>query len=131
MKKQTIIILFLLIGYSLQSQVLIALLLGDKLNTGKIEFGLDVGVNWSNISNMDSNDRIRDYNLGFYFDFKMKKEPWYIHTGVLVKSTLGLKDLTNEDLEFLNATIYDTEGDYKQMISYFIVPAFARYKFKK
>ena len=130
MKKQTIIILFLLIGYSLQSQVLIALLLGDKLNTGKIEFGLDVGVNWSNISNMDSNDRIRDYNLGFYFDFKMKKEPWYIHTGVLVKSTLGLKDLTNEDLEFLNATIYDTEGDYKQMISYFIVPAFARYKFK-
>jgi len=130
MKKQYIIILFLLIGYSLQSQVLIALLLGDKLNTGKIEFGLDGGVNWANISNMDANGWIRNYNLGFYFDIKMKKEPWYLHTGVLVKSNLGLKNLTTEDLEFLNATTYDAEGDYSQMMSYFIVPAFARYKFK-
>lgn len=130
MKKQFIIILFLLIGYSLQSQVLIALLLGDKLNTGKIEFGLDGGVNWATVTNMDSNNWIRKGNIGFYFDFKMKKEPWYIHTGVLVKSTLGLKDLTNDDLQFLGATTYDAEGDYSQMMSYFIVPAFARYKFK-
>lgn len=130
MKRQYMIILFLLIGYSLQSQVLIALLLGDKLNTGKIEFGIDVGYNYAYISNMDSNKWLRKGNIGFYFDFKMKKEPWYIHTGVLVKSTLGLKDLTNEDLQFLNATTYDAEGDYSQRMSYFIVPVLARYKFK-
>ena len=40
MKKQFLIIFFLLISMGMQSQVLIALLLGDKLNTGKIEFGL-------------------------------------------------------------------------------------------
>ncbi len=40
------------------------------------------------------------------------------------------------DLEFLNATIYKDqngniqEGDYSQKMSYFLVPALAKYKFK-
>ena len=48
MKKTFLLIVFLLISVSMQSQVLIALLLGETLNTGKIEFGLDGGVNYSN-----------------------------------------------------------------------------------
>lgn len=129
MKKTFLLIVFLLISVSIQSQVLIALLLGDKLNSGKIEFGLDGGVNFSNIGNMDSNGYNREFNLGFYFDIKMK-EQWYLNTGVLVKSTLGLDNLTEKDLEFLNATVYDVKGEYKQRINYFIVPALAKYKFK-
>ena len=39
-------------------QVLISLLLGDKLNTGKIEFGLEGGFNWSNFHNDDVGDRV-------------------------------------------------------------------------
>lgn len=129
MKKTFLLLFTLLIGYTSQSQVLIALLLGDKLNSGKIEFGLDGGINFSSIGNMDSNSYNRELNLGFYFDIKMK-EQWYLNTGVLVKSTLGLDKLTEEDLEFLNATTYDADGDYKQRLSYFIVPALAKYKFK-
>ena len=49
---------------------------------------------------------------------------------LLVKSTLGVDKLSDKDLAFLDATIYDAEGDYKQRINYFIVPALARYKFK-
>jgi len=129
MKKQLSIIFLLFIAYSMQSQVLIALLLGDKLNSGNISFGLDGGVNYSSISNMDSNNRLNTFNLGFYFDIKMKNQ-WYFNTGVLVKSSLGLKDLTDEDLEFLKVTTYDTEGDYRQKMSYFLVPALIKYKFK-
>ncbi len=129
MKKTILLIFVLLIGYTSQSQVLIALLLGDKLNTGKIEFGLDGGMNFSKIGNMDSSSFNRELNLGFYFDIKVK-EQWYLNTGVLVKSTLGLDNLTEEDLEFLNATTYDAEGEYKQRLNYFIVPALAKYKFK-
>ena len=129
MKHKLLVVIFLLVTITMQSQVLIALLLGDKLNTGKIEFGLDGGVNFSNIGNMDSNGYNREFNLGFYFDIKMK-EQWYLNTGVLVKSTLGLDNLTEEDLEFLNATTYDAEGEYKQRINYFLVPALAKYKFK-
>ena len=113
----------------MQSQVLIALLLGDKLNTGKIEFGLDGGINYATIAGMESNSWTRNLNLGFYFDIKMK-EQWYLNTGVLVKSNFGLDNLTEADLEFLDATIYDTSGgEYRQKISYFLVPALAKYKF--
>ena len=129
MKKIVTLFFILFIGFTAHSQVLIALLLGDKLNTGKIEFGLDGGVNFSNIGNMDSNSFSRELNLGFYFDIKMK-EQWYLNTGVLVKSTLGVDKLSDKDLAFLDATMYDAEGEYKQRINYFIVPALARYKFK-
>ena len=123
----TFIFIFL-IGYTVQSQILIALLLGDKLNSGKIEFGLDGGFNYSRIGSLESNNWYRNLNLGFYFDFKMKNQ-WYLNTGVLVKSTLGLDELTEEDLSFLGATTYEAVGPYSQRIGYFIVPALAKYKF--
>ena len=55
MKKYIISIFFLFFIYNLQSQVLIALLLGDKLNNGKMEFGLDGGLNFSSISELEAN----------------------------------------------------------------------------
>lgn len=128
MKKNFLLAFFLLICYTSYSQVLIALLLGDKLNSGKVEFGLDGGLNFSQIANMQSSSFARDFNLGFYFDIKMKNQ-WYLNTGVLVKSSLGLDDLKEEDLEFLEATLYDAEGQYRQKINYFLVPALAKYKF--
>jgi len=134
MKKTFLLIVFLLISVSMQSQVLIALLLGNTLNTGKIEFGLDGGWNFAQISNMDSNSWYRKWNLGFYFDIKMKDQ-WYLNTGVLVKAEHGLDNLTAIDLEKLGAYIYtnpdgsDTKGAYSQSISYFVVPALAKYKF--
>lgn len=118
----------MILGYTAQSQVLIALLLGDKLNSGKVEFGLDGGWNYAQIGGMESNKWNRNWNLGFYFDIKMKDQ-WYLNTGVLVKSTLGIADLTENDLDFLDATTYDPEGEYSQKLSYFLVPALARYKF--
>ncbi len=135
MKKQLLIVFLLFLSYSTQSQVLIALLLGDKLNTGNIEFGLDGGFSYANISSMDTNDKLSEFNLGFYFDIKVK-ESWYLNTGLLVKSTLGVDELSVNDLEFLNATVYKDQdgnflkGDYSQKMNYFLVPALAKYKFK-
>jgi len=135
MKKRLLIVFFLFLSYGIQSQVLIALLLGDKLNTGNIEFGLDGGFSYASLSNMDSNDKLSEFYLGFYFDIKIK-EQWYLNTGLLAKSTLGLDDLSMDDLEFLNTTIYldqndnILEGDYSQKMSYFLVPVLAKYKFK-
>ena len=136
MNKRSLIVFFLFLSYGIQSQVLIALLLGDKLNTGNIEFGLDGGFNYASISGMDTNNKLSEFNLGFYFDIKIK-EQWYLNTGLLVKSTLGVNDLSMDDLEFLNATVYldqngnILEGDYSQKMSYFLVPALAKYKFNK
>ena len=130
MKKYIISIFFLFFIYNLQSQVLIALLLGDKLNNGKMEFGLDGGLNFSSISELEANKWKRDFNLGFYFDIKMKKQ-WYFNTGVLVKSSLGVDNLSETDLNEIGTNLEITQlGDYTQKISYFLVPTLAKYRFK-
>jgi len=135
MKKYFLLILLLIAGASVQSQVLITLLLGDKLNSPNLEFGLEGGINWTNISGMETNDFARKWNLGFYFDFRLKNQ-WFLYTGVLVKSNMGVDKLTDGDLNTLQATKYfDLDGkplvgDYSQKMNYFLVPALIKYKFK-
>ena len=130
MKKYILVLFFMFFVYNLQSQVLIALLLGDKLNTGKIEFGLDGGFNYSRIGGLESNSFSDSFFLGFYFDIKVK-DHWLLNTGVLVKSTLGADKLTAADLSYLEVTIPDNgNGDYTLKMSAFLVPILAKYQFK-
>ncbi len=137
MRKYLLIIALLFVSAESQSQVLISLLLGDKLNSDGLEFGLEGGFNWTKISGMETNTYARKWNLGFYFDIRMKDQ-WSFYTGVLVKSNLGVDKLTDNDLELLGATIYKdfndfsqrAKGDYSQKINSFIVPVLVKYKFK-
>jgi len=123
------------INITANSQILITLLLGDKLNSDGLEFGLDGGINFSTISGFETNNYAYNFNLGFYFDFRLKNQ-WYLYTGVLVKSNLGINDLTENDLNSLGASIYPNldgiplVGNYSQKINYFLVPALIKYKFK-
>lgn len=129
MKKIIILLSFVLIGTAAQSQVLISLLLGDKLNSPGLEFGLEGGYNLSTITGMESSAGLSTFALGFYFDILLKNQ-WYLNTGVMVKSKLGLAKLNQNDLDFLQADIYEEAGDYRQIVNYFLVPALIRYKFK-
>jgi len=130
-KSSIIAIIFFSFSYTTNSQVLISLLLGDKLNSDKLKFGLDGGVNWSNITNLDPSLYKAYFNLGFYFDFLLKENTrWYLHTGVLVKSTMGGQGyapyaIGNAELDSLFAG-----GKLSHKISYFNVPILARYQFK-
>jgi hypothetical protein len=131
--KKVIISSFILLSfsYTANSQVLISLLLGDKLNSDKLKFGLDGGANWSNITNLDPSMYKPHFNLGFYFDFRLKDNTrWYLHTGVLVKSTMGAQKLSpyftgNADIDSLFVN-----GNVERKINYFNVPILARYQFK-
>lgn len=128
MKKYLLIFGLIIIGFTSQSQVLISLLFGDKLNSEGLEFGLEGGMNFTNISGFEDTKSLGNFNLGFYFDIKMK-EHLYLYTGVQVKSNFGMKNLSANDLEFLEAKTYDIEGKYKQKVSAFMVPILANYKF--
>ena len=113
-----------------EGQVLISLLLGDKLNTGQIEFGLDGGLSLSNLHGLDPSGTKSGFNLGFYFDFRLKNPSWLFHTGVMVKSTMGAEDiavyaLNNPDLDNAFAG-----GSVVRKLGYFNVPAMMKYKFK-
>jgi opacity protein-like surface antigen len=134
MKKYILLLAtFFLFTITSQSQILISLLLGDKLNSEKLEFGLDGGFNWSKISGMDSKAYTLNFNLGFYFDMKFKNPKWSVYTGVLVKSNQGLNKLTEKDLDFLGIERQgendDEEGDYKQVTKGFLLPGLLKYKF--
>ncbi len=84
---------------------------------------------------MESDSYIYKFNMGFYFDIRMKNQ-WNFYTGVLVKSNLGTNSLTFNDMDNIEATVYtdldgvNLEGDYSHKMSYFLVPALIKYKFK-
>ncbi len=72
MKRTILLVAFLLTAYSANSQVLISLVFGDALNSPNVEFGLDGGVNFGNIANLESGKSLAMFNLGFYFDIRLK-----------------------------------------------------------
>src|SRR6187549_2891306 len=111
-------------------QVIISLLLGDKLNSGKVEFGLDGGINYPDIRGLDKSKMKANLNLGFYFDIKLKNPNWMVHTGVLVKSSMGAANLP---VYLLNNADLDSAfvgGEVLRKINYFNVPIMMKYKFK-
>lgn len=130
LRRLTLLLLLSFLFTTAQSQVIISLLLGDKLNTGKIEFGLDGGLSLSNMSGLDDSKYLRTFNLGFYFDFKLKKQPWMIHTGVIVKSNMGADALPTYPLNNANLDSVFTGGDVQRRLSYFNVPVLIKYTFK-
>ncbi len=129
MKKLIIILLLTTTALSAKSQILISLLLGDKLNSPNMEFGMEGGLNLTNIHGFDNTSMLNNLNLGFYFDIRMQNN-LFLYSGVQVKSSFGMRELSIKDLEFLDADIYEVEGTYNQKISAFMVPILANYKFK-
>ncbi len=128
MRKSFLFIAFLFIGYTTHAQVLISLLFGDKLNSPNIEFGLDGGVNFGNIANLESSKMLPMFNLGFYFDIKLKNQ-WMVHTGVIVKSTQGADKL---NIYPLGSEAMDTvfaSGHVTRKINQFAVPILVKYRF--
>jgi len=130
MKKYFLLLATILIVSAAKSQILISLLLGDKLNSGKMEFGLEGGMNWSDLKGIDEAKSMRTFNLGFYFDIKLKNPAWMLNTGVIVKSAMGADELplyTTGDPALDN--VFEG-GKITRKINYFNVPIMMKYRFK-
>ena len=112
-----------------RSQILISILLGDKLNSGAIEFGLTGGYNYTHLIGLKDAEGANNFNLGFYFDFRIKNN-WFVYTGVLVKSTMGASGVPVYSLNDLNLDSTMVGGSINRKISYFNVPATIKYRFK-
>jgi hypothetical protein len=129
MKKKVLLILVMLLGSRPASgQVLIALLFGDKLNTGKIEFGLDGGLNLASMGGVDQSGYLKAFNLGFYFDIKLANPSWMIHTGVLVVSTMGADGVPVYSLDDPELDAEFDGGSVTRKLSYFNVPIMIKYR---
>src|SRR6187399_1180433 len=130
MKKYFLVMGLLVLVSTARTQVLISILLGDKLNSGKIEFGLEGGGNWSTIKNLDGTKDLSGFNLCFYFDFKLKDSSWMINTGVIVKSSMGADGLPVYQLGDPNLDNSFSGGEIARKINYFNVPILMKYNFK-
>lgn len=131
MKKSLIVIFTFFCISSLQSQVLISLIFGDKLNSPFLEFGLEGGINLSDISKLESSGMNPGFNLGFYFDVRSKKNPaWMINTGVIVKSPMGARHIPVYSLDDVNLDNTFEGGTVNREIRYFNVPILIKYQFK-
>ncbi len=113
-----------------QSQILMSLIFGDKLNSPNIEFGLEGGANFSTISNQENANFRTNFNLGFYFDFNLKNPSWVFNTGVMVKSSMGAKSLPVYGLNDENLDKVFSEGTVNRKINYFNIPLMLKYKFE-
>jgi hypothetical protein len=129
MKKILLLLILGLPALQGKSQVIISLLLGDKLNSGDVEFGLDGGVNYASQSGVKGGS-LSEFNLGFYFDIKLKKEPWMIHTGVIVKSNMGAAGIPPYSLNDATLDNLFAGGSVSRKMNYFNVPVLLKRKFK-
>lgn len=124
----SILFCLLMLSFTARAQVLITLLLGDKLNTPKIEFGLIGGLNRSYLNDISGSEGLNQLALGFYFHFLIKNNS-YLSTGVWVKSNVGatgmpVYSLGNADFD----TIYK-DGTLTKKISCFYVPILYHHRF--
>ena len=128
MKKAILLGLLVISTSFVNAQVLISLLLGDKLNSPDVEFGLDGGVNFANISNLESGKSIPLFNIGFYFDIRLKG-PWLLHTGVLVKSNQGARKIDPYSLGNDSLDVLFADGYVSRKVGVFSVPILIKYRF--
>ena len=120
--KKLLIIVFFFSATTGNAQVIISFLLGDKLNSDKVDFGLDGGLNWSTINGLPNANLLTGFNLGFFFDTKMKNPAWMWNTGVIVKSPMGTEGLPVYSLNDVALDSAFAGGSVTRKIRYFNVP---------
>jgi hypothetical protein len=113
----------------LNAQVLISILLGDALNTDKIEFGLVGGLNRSYINTISDSKGLNNFDLGFYFHILLKKSS-YLSTGVLVKSNVGATGMPVYSLDDPDFDAVYQGGTLTKKIPSFYVPILFHQRFK-
>lgn len=124
------VLLFILTAFTstVNAQVLITLLLGDALNTPKIEFGLEGGLSRSYINSISSSNGMNNLDLGFYFHIQMKNNS-YLSTGVRVKSTVGATGMPVYELGDANFDEIYKDGTLTKKIPGFYVPILFHQRF--
>ncbi len=114
----------------LHSQVIISLLFGEELNSDKVRFGLDGGLNYSGLTGTEGSKFLENFNLGLYFDIQLKENSnWYVHTGAMLKSDLGARGLEVYSLDDPGLDSVFTGGSIERTLKYIHIPGLMRYKF--
>jgi hypothetical protein len=90
MIKSLFVVLFVLLAKAASAQILIALVLGDKINNENLEFGLTVGVYRASIINLEPSYAGFGLNMGLSFFYKFN-ERWHLNPMLYYSFPMGAK----------------------------------------
>jgi hypothetical protein len=126
MKKVVSMLVAICLYHTVPAQVVIALLFGEKLNTGKLEFGLVVSPALTAISELESEQK-PVLNLSLYFNVLPDKKI-FLHIEAIGKGSWGAKGIApyptgNDSLDRLFAT-----GSVQRNIQAFGLCLLGRYR---
>ena len=76
----------------IKAQILMGLIFGDHLNTEKLEFGLIVGLNYSNLTHQPDTKLLSGFKFGSNFYYKLDERK-YIHLQLLAYNDHGAKNI--------------------------------------
>ena len=126
MKKLFGIILFLFFCRTATAQIVLALLFGDKLNTGKLEFGLVTSPTWTNITGINGDTR-SGFNLGIYFNIKPDNR-FFLHIEGIGKGTFGSEHIPVYAIENDTLNSLFADGSVERKVQSFSMPVLVRYR---
>jgi hypothetical protein len=120
------VLYLIFLGESASSQVLIAVIFGDKLNSGKVEFGLILSPCLTNVTNIGAAYRT-GLDLGLYFNIKLSDDLFF-SPELTAKSAFGAGHIApyptgNDSLDHLLAG-----GDVTKKAQGFSMPLKMRYR---
>lgn len=104
-----------------QSQVLIALVFGDKLHSEKLDFGLTAGLNSSALKGLEFSQTAARLKLGLFFDIKIS-ERLILSPELVLKSGYGHQNIPLYSVgdSSIDANLTNTEINRK--INYISLP---------
>lgn len=108
-------------------QILIALVFGDKLNNDKLEFGMNVGINTSSISNVDYSQHQIGLNLGLNFVYKIN-DKFNLNPALYFSYPLGAKKVALYETPDSNLNELLKDATLERKLSYFSLPVTIGYR---
>ena len=126
MKKLVITLAILCIYTPIHSQVLIALVFGEKLQSETLTFGLNITPTFSTISNLNGNT-MRGLGLGLYFDIKLS-ENFFLHPEALPKSSLGTEELPPYPTGIDSLDNFFSNGSVQRDVRAISLPLLCKYR---
>jgi hypothetical protein len=102
------------------------LVFGDKLNSGKVEFGLVGGPTFSNITNFDGNSK-PGLNIGLFFNIKIN-DRFYLHPEAIPKSAMGAKNINLYSTGNIGLDTLMSGASVKRNIKAISLPLLVRYR---
>jgi len=120
------LVLMAVIPQAAQSQVLIGILLGDKVTTENFHLGVDVGLGLSNISGISGTNLKSGFHFGLLAEWRFAKG-FYFQPGLLPFYQVGAKDLPFKDFGLPPVDVVVTDKSAVRQLNYYAIPIIVKY----